>query len=43
MPSPIAARGSSTAARNRLPNRVRASTSCSAAVSRPQITMIISR
>ena len=43
MPSPIAARGSSTAARRRLPNRVFDRISCRATVSRPQITMIMSR
>jgi hypothetical protein len=43
MPRPMAARGSSTAARSRLPNLVFANTSCSAAVNRPQITTIISR
>ena len=43
MPRPRATRGSSTAARRRLPKRVRASTSCSATVSRPQITMMNSR
>jgi len=41
MPEPIAARGSSTRRPgNRLPNASARHTSCSGAVSRPQITMI---
>ena len=40
MPRPCATRASSTAARRRLPKRVRVSAACSATASSPQITMI---
>ena len=43
MPRPAATRGSSTAARSRLPKRVRASTHCSASVSAAQTAMMNSR
>jgi len=43
MPSPRATRASSTAARKRLPKRVRISASCRPIASAPQITMMNER